>query len=96
MMTTIPTTPERWQFSLRTSLAVMTLTCVGGAVVHYLRWSIIPLKELTFASIFALVLVLTFVLAGEFVGWLVTRLSAKRPEQKGWRRCLVGQRQFHR
>ncbi len=75
------TTPP-WQFSLRASLTVMTLTCAGGAVVHYLRWSIIPLKELTFALIFALifvlVLVLTFVLAGEFVGWLVTRLSAKR------------------
>jgi len=51
-----------------------------------LRWSIIPLKELTFALIFVLVLVLTFVLAGEFVGWLVTRLSAKRPEQRSWRR----------
>ncbi len=54
-MTTQPTTSTRWQFSLRASLTVMTLTCVVGAVVHH--------------GGVALTFVVVFYSVG-FVGWM--------------------------
>lgn len=47
-MTTNPTTSKCWQFSLRASLAVITLTCAVGAIVYYVTRSIIPAKVLIF------------------------------------------------